>query len=148
VNCKQLKEHIIDYLLGELDTMLEMRINEHLSVCENCKKEVENMETLFEKISDKKELLPHKKAFQLVKKRIKIENRFNHFSFIRRPIKLYYAIATLFLGILLTSLSFILIDKGTIQQEEIKSSYKTKYEYPTPDSITFYTAPSRRLGGS
>ena len=34
MNCKEIKEYIFDYLLGELDTLLEIRINEHLLRCD------------------------------------------------------------------------------------------------------------------
>ncbi|MCK4233498.1 zf-HC2 domain-containing protein [candidate division WOR-3 bacterium] len=148
MDCKELKKHIIDYLLGELDTVLEMRINEHLLVCKKCQEEINNMEILFASMEDKKEFSPSNNVYQLIKKRINIEQRFNPFSFLKRPVKLYYAVATLFLGILLMSVTNIFLDKEKSQHEEIKSKYKTRYESPSSDSIVFYTAPSHRLGGT
>ena len=132
MNCKEIKEYIFDYLLGELDSVSEMRVNEHLLRCERCQKEVTKKETLFE----------------MIKKRIGIERRYNVFTFLNRPVKLYYAVATLFLGVFLMSVTNLVIEKRKVEPEKTKSKYKTKYESPSSDSIVFYTAPSHRLGGT
>ncbi len=148
MNCKEIKENIIDYLLGELDSLLEIRINEHLLSCERCQKEVTKIETLFERMKDKKEVAPDTKVYQLIKKRIGIERRYNVFTFLNRPVKLYYAVATLFLGILLMSITNLIVDKRNVQPEKIERKYKAIYESPSSDSVVFYTAPSHRLGGT
>lgn len=148
MNCKELKERIVDYLLGELDSVLEIRVNEHLLVCEKCKKEVEKMETLFESMKVKKEFTPDKNVYQLIRKRIRMEKQTNVLTFLNRPVKLYYAVATLFLGVVLMSVTDIVVEKRKPQPKEIKSKYKAIYESPSSDSIVFYTAPSHRLGGT
>ncbi|TES90525.1 MAG: zf-HC2 domain-containing protein [Candidatus Cloacimonadota bacterium] len=148
MNCKEIKEYIFDYLLGELDSVSEMRVNEHLLRCERCQKEVTKIETLFERMNDKKEIAPDKKVYQLIQKRIGIERRYNVFTFLNRPVKLYYAVATLFLGVFLMSVTNLVIEKRKVKPEETKLKYKTMYESPSSDSIVFYTAPSHRLGGT
>lgn len=148
MDCKELKEHIFDYLLGELDSVTEMRVNEHLSECKVCQQEVKNIETLLETMKEKKEFTPNKNVYKLIKKRIRIKTGFSPFAFLNKPVKLYYAVATLFLGIFLMSITNLVIDRGKVRPEKIKSRFEAINESQSSDSVVFYTAPSHRLGGT
>ena len=148
MNCKELKKYTIDYLLGELDPILEMRVNEHLLGCKKCQQEIVETEKLLEAVKDEKEYLPGKRIYQKIKKSIRMGKRFNPFSFLNRPVKLYYAVATFLIGIFLMSLTNIFIENNEVQPKGIKTKYKAINESPPTDSIAFYAAPSHRLGGT
>jgi|GEM_PF-3049673 len=148
MECKEIKEYITDYLLGELDSVTEMKISEHLLECRVCQEELRNLETLLATMKDNKEFTPRKLVLRHIKKSVQSEKRFSTFAFFNKPVKLYYAVAMFLLGIFLMSIPTILIKNRDIKSEEIEIRPKARYETTTPDTIAFYAAPSHKLGGT
>ena len=148
MQCKEIKEYIFDYLLGELDSVTEMRVNEHLLECADCRKEVNTMETMFERIKDTEEFTPDKKVLERIIKRVETKPTPAPVAFFDKPVKLYYAVATLFIGIILASVPIIFMEKKQTNPTKVRIEAKKNYEITTADSITFYSVPSRRLGGT
>jgi predicted anti-sigma-YlaC factor YlaD len=150
MDCSQLNKYLIDYLLEELEPVLEMKVNEHLNECSKCQKKMENMESFFTNIKEDKNIKADKKVLQNIKERIGIERKPLLLRFLNRPVKLYYAIATLVFGLLIMSVTDVINEKIKPQQKEVKKEYKILYK-PSgtdSDSIVFYSAPSHRLGGT
>jgi len=148
MECKETQEYITDYLTGELDSVTEMRVSEHLLECRVCQEELKNLETLLATMQDNKKFTPRKLVLRHIKKSVHMEKRFNAFVFFNKPVKLYYAVSMFLLGIFLMSIPSILIKNRYIKSEETKVKPKARYETTTPDTIAFYAAPSHKLGGT
>jgi len=148
MKCKEIKEYILHYLLGELDSVTEMRVNEHLLECADCRKQVDEMEILFARIKDTEEFRPDKKVLERIKKKVETKPTPAPVAFFKKPVKLYYAVVTLFIGIFLASIPVIFMEKKQTNTIKVRIEAKKNYEITTADSITFYAVPSRRLGGT
>ena len=44
MKCKEMQKHLDDYILGELDSVVEIQMNEHLAECKKCQKILEEKE--------------------------------------------------------------------------------------------------------
>ena len=58
MKCDQLKSHIPDLLLDQLDKESKSEIEKHLSICQGCKAEFENLNTVWEKLGSISEQQP------------------------------------------------------------------------------------------
>lgn len=148
MDCKTIRKQLADYLLGELDSKQEIRISEHLVHCRTCTQEVEALEKLFDSIKDEQRTEPTGRIFERIRMKTGIGRTLTPFVILRKPIRLYHALATLVLGIILAILSNAVIGKHTIETETIGTPFRVVHESPVSDSIIFYTAPSHRLGGT
>jgi predicted anti-sigma-YlaC factor YlaD len=148
MECKEIRKQLADYLLDELESKQEIRISEHLVHCKSCRQEVEALENLFGSIKDEQHAEPSGRILDRIRIKIGISGALTPLLILRKPIRLYHALATLLLGIILATLSNAVIEKRTLETETIRTPYRVIHEAPMSDSITFYTAPSHRLGGT
>ncbi len=146
MDCKEIRTNLFDYLLGELDPLIEMRVNEHLLECKECRRQIEETERLFETLKDSREFIPDNSILKSIQENALVNRKFNPFAFLNKPVKLYFAVAALLFGILLIFLPSLFTDNE--QVEPLKTKTKPKYESTTADSIAFYAAPSHRLRGT
>jgi hypothetical protein len=61
MNCKQVRKHLPDLLVNELDKNIRREITDHLATCASCKKEWESMSSLWEKMAMLPEEQPSKR---------------------------------------------------------------------------------------
>jgi anti-sigma factor RsiW len=148
MECKAIRKQLADYLLDELDSKQEIRISEHIVHCKSCRKEVETLEMLFASIKDKQHAQPSGSVLVRIRVKTGISGALTPLLILRKPIRLYHALATLVLGVILATLSNAVIENRTIETETIRTPYRAIHESPMPDSVTFYTAPSHRIGGT
>jgi anti-sigma factor RsiW len=146
MDCKAVKEKLADYLLGELEPREEISISEHLVDCASCKREVQVLEQLFESLRDDHSFKPHSSVYERIKTNTGMAKTVPLLAFLGKPIRCYHAVAALLLGIIITLLSSTLIEQRTRLTGEVKTEHETIHELSaSQDSITFYSAPSRRL---
>jgi predicted anti-sigma-YlaC factor YlaD len=148
MKCEEVRKLIFDLLLGELEVLKEIMVNEHLLTCEGCRKEVEEAESFLESLRYTSQSIPDKRIFEKIEREMKLHLRNNPLTFLKKPVKLYHAILALLIGILAMSVVTFLITNQRTHTVERKEEYKTHDTSPPADSIIFYTAPSHRLGGS
>ncbi|RLD65953.1 MAG: hypothetical protein DRI95_07620, partial [Bacteroidetes bacterium] len=58
MDCKQISENLIDYIDLKLDSDTSKLVDKHISKCENCQKEYNELKTLFGNIEQKEEVQP------------------------------------------------------------------------------------------
>ncbi|NER13611.1 hypothetical protein GWK08_09195 [Leptobacterium flavescens] len=61
MDCKEIEKYLISYAEGVLDTSLSTEIEKHLTSCESCRKELQEIEFLFELLQKDKEIEPSEK---------------------------------------------------------------------------------------
>lgn len=61
MDCREVKKNFADYLAGNLDTGLVLKVKDHLISCQNCREEVENMDEIWTKLGVLPEVEPSKK---------------------------------------------------------------------------------------
>lgn len=76
MDCKYVKERLIDYIDGDLDNDEESLIKEHLNTCAECKKEFEELKSTIDYLVDKSNKINTEKD-------IKLDTRINKKSFRR-----------------------------------------------------------------
>jgi predicted anti-sigma-YlaC factor YlaD len=148
MNCEDVKELLVDSLLGELDTLEEITVNEHLLTCQECQRELEETESFLKSLECARRSTPDKRVFEKITQEMKYRSQYNPFTFLKKPVKLYHAIVSLLIGVLIMSVITFIVTTQRSRPVERKEEYKTRETSPPSDSIIFYTAPSHRLGGS
>lgn len=148
MDCKKVQRQLADYLLGELDAKQEIRISEHLVHCGTCTKKAESLEDLFRSIGDEQRIEPSKKILERIRMQTGIRGPLTPLAMLLKPIRLYHALATLALGIILATISNVVIEKRAVRAENTQRPYRAIHEQLQSDSVTFYTAPSHRIGGT
>jgi predicted anti-sigma-YlaC factor YlaD len=148
MDCKTVQRQLVDYLLDELDSKLEIRISEHLVNCTACQKEAERLELLFQSIRDEEPVVPSDRVLNRIRLKTGSKAAMTPLTILQKPVRLYHALATLILGIVLATLSNVGMKRTTAGPETVAESYQVIRQSPVSDSITFYTAPSHRLGGT
>ena len=58
MNCEQISDHLIEYIDLKLDIDTSEKIKNHISKCENCRKEYNELKELFGNIKKNEEMLP------------------------------------------------------------------------------------------
>ncbi len=146
MDCKSVKEKLVDYLLGELDQKDALAMSEHLIDCAGCAREAKVLEQLLETMHDDHKCTPRGGVYERIRAATGMERTVPVLSFLRKPIRCYHAVAALLLGIIITLLSSALLEQRSRPVETINTPQETIRAPSTAgDSITFYTAPSYRL---
>jgi len=48
MKCSEIKNHMIDYVLNELDPEYQIKVNEHLAICSECRGELQRTEVVID----------------------------------------------------------------------------------------------------
>ena len=143
MKCREIKTLIDDYILGELDSDIEIQTNEHMSECKECVEELTKREAVFNIVRSSARFEPSAKTFRRIKRQIFVQRKqprlFGVF-----PKSVVYAAAAFLLGIvLMRSVDVLIFRQKEVPQAEIK--YETHHREPFVDTVEFYHAPAKNL---
>lgn len=50
MNCNQIEEHMPDFIIGAVDESIQSEIQKHLDTCDSCSKEIQSVQTVWQKL--------------------------------------------------------------------------------------------------
>lgn len=143
MKCREIKTLFDDYILGELSPEFEIQINEHLSECKSCKKELQEKEVAIIAIKKSTVFEPSSESFRRIRKELPVPERPRN-SIWLFPKQFVYALAAFLFGlVLMRSVDVLMFRQKEVPQAEIK--YKTHHREPFVDTVEFYHAPAKNL---
>ncbi len=144
MNCNKIKKYLDDYILGEIDTSLEIKINEHLLECAHCRQQVNEKESFFASFKESAKFIPPEQTYQ------KIAGSVFRPDPRKKPFlagwswRFAYTVAAFFAGMVLMRIADTQFNKFE-EQTEIEVKYEPTYRVPFSDTVLFYTAPPKNL---
>jgi anti-sigma factor RsiW len=143
MKCYEISKLLDDYMLGELTPELEIQVNDHITDCASCKKELQEREAVFAVIKKTAIFEPSDRSFQRIKDH---KGRSVNKRYVLRfiPKSFVYAFAAFILGLLvMRTVDVLAPGKKEIPKAEIE--YRYDHEKPFADTVHFYHAPAKNV---
>jgi len=144
MTCEELREFFDDYILGELDEAVEIRISEHLLECGSCRREVEERESLFVDFRNIPKLIPPESANRKIRNTV-LTPTGEKKPFYRHWIaKTAYMAAAFLVGMVLMR-GVDVVSLRAREKPAAETRIRPSYRIPYADTIKFYSAPAKNL---
>lgn len=143
MDCKELSKYFDDYILGELDPDIEIQLNEHISGCDRCQKEIEEKEKVIKFFKGLQRFEPSTEIYRRIKSRFVLSKKEKKLLW-GIPRNLVYAMAAFCLGIVLMRA----VDVLSLRMEEspkVEIRYEPTHKGLISDTIQFYSVPAKNL---
>lgn len=143
MKCNKIKQYFDDYILGELDPIIEIQVNEHFAECERCRKEIEKKEAVIRVFKNAKRFEPSDKTYRRIKAHIITPKKEKRLLWLF-PKSFVYAAAAFLLGVILMRSIDILLFQ-TEESPKVEIRYEAPQKEPFSDTVQFYSAPPKNL---
>ena len=100
MKCSQIKNHIIDYVLNELDPERQIKVNEHLAICSRCRDELQRTEAMIDGFRGATRFEPTPAVFGKITEQITVP-RPKRTRFLGMPRSLVYTFAAFIFGVVI-----------------------------------------------
>ncbi len=143
MECKETQKYFDDFILGELDPRIEIKINEHLTECKRCKKEFKKIESVITIMKRSKKFEPSTETYRRISSRITLPRKERRLVW-GIPKSFVYAVAAFLLGIVVMRA----IDVQIFSMQErpkIEVKYEPLRKEPFSDTVQFYAVPVKNL---
>ncbi len=143
MDCKEIQKYFDDYILDELDSVIEIQVNEHLTECDNCQKELGEKEAVMNLLKDSQKFEPSNEVYNRISSKIRVPVKEKKIIW-GLPKSLIYATAAFIFGIVVMRTADILffpIEEPP--KAEIK--YAPVRKEPFSDTVQFYSVPVKNL---
>jgi predicted anti-sigma-YlaC factor YlaD len=144
MSCEEIREHIDDYILGEVDPALEIRINEHVLSCAQCRRELEEREAGIGYFAAVPKAAVPDGAFRTIRSRLFPPRRGKRPFFASFGGRLVFVSAAFLVGMVLMRM----VDVASFRvkaRPAIETKARPYYRIPFADTIKFYSAPAKNL---
>jgi anti-sigma factor RsiW len=143
MKCSQIKNHIIDYVLNELDPEHQITVNEHLAICSGCRDELRRTEAVIGGLRGATRFEPTPAVYGKITEQITVP-RPKRTRFLGMPRSLVYAFAAFILGVVITrSVDNIILNIRAPASVEVRRESPQKV--PFSDTVEFYSVPAKNL---
>jgi predicted anti-sigma-YlaC factor YlaD len=143
MNCKEIRKYFDDYILGELDPVIEIQVNEHLAECNNCQKELDDKETVMNFLKDSRKFEPSNEIYNRISSKIRVPVREKKNIWVL-PKSLVYTAAAFLFGIIVMRTADILFFQVE-ESPKVEIKYEPARKEPFSDTVQFYSAPPKNL---
>ena len=143
MDCKEIQKYFDDYILDELDSVIEIQVNEHLTECDNCQKELDAKEAVMNLLKDSQKFEPSNEIYSRINSKIRVPVKEKKIIW-GLPRSLVYVAAAFLFGIAVMRTADILF----FQIEEppkVEIKYAPARKEPFSDTVQFYSAPPKNL---
>lgn len=143
MDCKEIQKYFDDYILDELDSVIEIQVNEHLTECDNCQKELDAKEAVMNFLKNSQKFEPSNEIYSQISSKIRVPVKEKKIIW-GLPRNLIYAAAAFIFGIAVMRTADILF----FQIEEppkVEIKYAPARKEPFSDTVQFYSVPPKNL---
>jgi hypothetical protein len=143
MRCKETREYLVDFILDELLPELQILINEHLTVCEECRGEASRIEATVMGLENSIGFKPSSDVYRKIQDQLPV----------RRPIRtrilglprgLAYTFGAFLMGVILTK-SIDTFTTKTTEPLRVEVEQEPSRKGPFSDTVEFYAVPARNL---
>lgn len=143
MNCKEMKEYVDDYILGELDSEIEIQLNEHAVGCEQCQREIAEKEKVIKLFEGSQRFEPPTEMYRRISSRFVLSKKEKKILW-KIPRNLVYVMAAFCLGVLLMRTVDVLVLRGE-ESPQVEMRYESTPKGLISDTIQFYSVPAKNL---
>jgi hypothetical protein len=143
MKCEERRKYFDDYILGELDPTIEIQINEHVLVCKDCQKEIEDREKTIVLFKGLRRFAPSNRVYKRIRNKIYVPRKEKNLLWGLPRSLIHMAAAFLFGLVLMRSIDFIFLETKESPKIETKQEHMRKS--PFSDTVQFYSAPAEHL---
>jgi anti-sigma factor RsiW len=144
MSCEEIRKHIDDYILGEVDPALEIRINEHVLRCVACRKELEEREAGIGYLTSIPKAAVPDSAYRTIRSRLFPPCREKRPFFASLAGRLVFVSAAFLVGMVLMRTVDVVSFRGKARPA-VETKARPYYRIPFADTIKFYSAPAKNL---
>jgi hypothetical protein len=143
MKCAEFREFYDDYILHELESEIEMQVNEHLLECEPCRKEILEREKVIDLFRKSQKFSPPVTLYRRITNGLGVVHKERKPIF-GLPKGLVYAAAAFVLGVVMTRAIdslFVRVERASpveVKQEQLRPM-------PFSDTVEFYSVPAKNL---
>jgi hypothetical protein len=142
--CEEFKEYFDDYILGELDEALEIRLGEHLLECSLCRREIEEKEATLNGFRNIPKLIPSEAANRKVRNAVLTPAGEKKPFYAHWIAKTIYVTAAFLTGMVLMR-GVDVVSLRAKENPAVETRTRPYYRIPYADTIKFYSAPAKNL---
>ena len=143
MTCSEMRNCLVDYVLWELAPELEIQVNEHLAICEKCRGEVRETESVVNRIRDSAKFRPAPDIYGKITDRIRVRKP-QRARIFWMPRSLVFAFGAFLLGVVITK-SIDEITTNVRQPSGIEVRQEAPGGVPFSDTVEFYSVPAKNL---
>ncbi len=143
MDCREINKYLEDYILEELEPMIEIQINAHLAECQQCRQECEEEARLINAFQESQRFTPPREIFQRLRSSISVPRKERNFFWVF-PKSFIFATAAFLLGIVLMRTVDVFIFPLE-QKQKVEVRYDPLQREPFTDTVQFYTVPVKNL---
>lgn len=143
MKCNEVKRHLDDFVLEELDQETEIQLNEHLAQCEKCQKALGEQRTVADVLRMSQKYEPSPYLYTRVKSQLFVPKREKKF-FWGIPRNFVYAVGMFFLGVVvMRAVDIYVMSMQPVEKTEVRTE-PLRME-PSSDTVQFHTVPAENL---
>lgn len=143
MNCGDMKEYLIDYILEEMDPELQIQVNEHLAICDKCRAAAAETERMVDGFKGSARFKPVPEIYGAIAKRIR-KPKPDRARLFGVPKSLVFALGAFLLGIVVTR-SFETAINSRVEPSRIEVRQEVPRMAPFSDTVEFYSVPAKNL---
>jgi predicted anti-sigma-YlaC factor YlaD len=143
MKCSEMKEFIFDHVLGELAPEVEIRVNEHLAMCETCRREQHEVDAAFEGFKNAARFEPAPGIYEKITAHMKVPRQ-RGARLLGIPRNLILALGAFLLGVVITR-SIDTVVTRTRGPVRIEVRQEEPRKMPFSDTVEFYSVPAKNL---
>lgn len=144
MSCEEIRELIDDYILGEVDPAQEIRINEHVLSCAQCRKELEGREAGIGYFAAVPKAVVSDGVYRTIQSRLFPPRRGKRPFFASLAGRLVFVSAAFLVGMVLMR-TVDVVSFRVKEKPAIETKARPYYRIPFADTIKFYSAPAKNL---
>ena len=143
MKCSEMKNYLVDYVLEELDSELQIQVNEHLAICKKCRGEILQTEAVIDSFKDSARFKPTPGVYGKISEQIRVAKPERPRIF-GMPRSLVFALGAFLFGIVVTrSIDAIIVNVREPSSIEVRQEAPRKV--PFSDTVEFYSVPAKNL---
>jgi anti-sigma factor RsiW len=143
MNCEDTKKYLVDHVLGELAPELQIRVNEHLAVCDKCRTEAAATERMVDGFRESVRFMPAPDVYRDISTRIR-KTKPGRARLFGIPKSLVFALGAFLLGIVVTR-SIDTVSRNRTESMRIEVRQEAPRKTPYSDTVEFYSVPAKNL---
>ncbi len=143
MKCSEIRDHLFDHAMGELTPEIEIQVNGHLTVCGECREELQKIEAIATTMGNAARFSPAPRSYARIAEQLRTPRRqaARLFGFDRN---LVFALGAFLFGIVLTR-SVDTVAAHTRQPVRMEVRQDEPGRTPFADTVEFYAVPARNL---
>ncbi len=143
MKCIEIREFLFDLILSELDPEVEIKVNEHLAVCDECRAEFSRVDSVVLNLRRGTRFKPAPVVYERIAGSLTVPRR-QRAKLLGLPRNLTYALGAFVFGLVLARSIDTVATKGR-RPVRMEARQDEPRRVPFSDTVEFYAVPAKNL---